>query len=326
MIEKASKKVAKVRDRLKAPAPIVPPSNLSSKALMVVVVIMSFLACLTLGFVTLIQDTSKTWQNQISEEITVQIKPLEGRDMDKALVSARDIALEFDGALGAEIVDKATTSRLLEPWLGEDFNLEELPVPRLVVITIDKDNPPNFDGMRRALADAIPDAHLDDHRTWAGRLVSMAQNTVFIGVALLSLVLIATVLTVIFATRGAMSVNNEIIEVLHFVGAEASFIANEFQRHFLLTGFYGGAIGGALAALVFFGTDKWQEVTMATALNDQATALFGSFAMGASGYLGIAIIVVTVSVLTGLTTRVTVVRTIREIDIIRSDPAQSDGY
>jgi cell division transport system permease protein len=302
----------------------VPPANLSSKALIVVVIIMSFLACLTLGFVTLIQETSKTWQNQISEEITIQIKPEEGRDMELALLDAKSLALEFSGTLSAEIVDKADTARLLEPWLGEGFDMDELPVPRLLIITIDKDNPPDFDSMRKTLADTIPNAYLDDHRTWAGRLVSMAQNTVFIGVGLLSLVLVATTLTVVFATRGAMSVNHEIIEVLHFVGAESSFVANEFQKHFLLTGFYGGAIGGGLAAFVFFITDIWQGASMATALNDQASALFGSFSMGPAGYLGIAIIIVTVAILTALTTRITVIKTIREIDIVRSDPARSD--
>lgn len=328
MIDKAKQSVAKVKRaaklQFKAPAPIVPPANLSSKALIVVVIIMSFLACLTLGFVTLIQETSKTWQNQISEEITIQIKPEEGRDMERALIDAKSLALEFSGTLSAEIVDKTDTARLLEPWLGEGFDMDELPVPRLLIITIDKDNPPDFASMRKTLADTIPSAYLDDHRTWAGRLVSMAQNTVFIGVGLLSLVLVATTLTVVFATRGAMSVNHEIIEVLHFVGAESSFVANEFQKHFLLTGFYGGAIGGGLAALVFFATDIWQGASMATALNDQASALFGSFSMGPAGYLGIAIIIVTVAILTALTTRITVIKTIQEIDLVRSDPARSD--
>lgn len=328
MIDKAKKKVAKVGQAAKlkfsAQAPIVPPANLSSKALMVVVVIMSFLACLTLGFVTLIQDASTTWQTQISGEITIQIKPVEGQNMEGALSNAKEIALKYDGTTDASIIDKETTSRLLEPWLGEGFDIDELPVPRLVVITIEKDNPPDFQAMSQELSENIAGAYLDDHRTWAGRLVSMAQNTVFIGVGLLSLVLIATTLTVVFATRGAMSVNHEIIEVLHFVGAESSFIAGEFQRHFLLTGLYGGAIGGALAAFAFFITDYLQEHTMATALGDQANALFGSFHMGPAGYLGIIIIVITVAALTALTTRITVIRTIREIDLVRSDPSQSN--
>ena len=72
----------------------------------------------------------------------------------------------------------------------------------------------------------------------------MARTTVTIGMAVLALMLSATVLSVVFATRGAMAGNGHIIEVLHFVGAEARFIAREFRRHFLLTGMKGAAAGG----------------------------------------------------------------------------------
>ena len=61
-----------------------------------------------------------------------------------------------------------------------------------------------------------------------------------------------TVLSVTFATRGAMATNRPIVEVLHYVGATDGFIAGQFQRHFLLLGFKGGAIGGG-AAIVLFG-------------------------------------------------------------------------
>lgn len=305
---------------------IVPPANLSSKALMVVVVIMSFLACLTLGFVTLIQDASHSWQSQISGEITIQIRPLGARDMNADLLLARDIALATSGTLDANIVDEQASQQLLEPWLGEDFSLEELPVPRLLVITIDRQNPPDFEQIRAQLKERLPNAYLDDHRTWANRLVSMAQDTVLIGISILCLVLIATTLTVVFATRGAMSVNNDVIEVLHFVGAEASFVAGQFQRHFFLTGFYGGTIGGLLAALVFFFTNLWQRSSNLAGVDDQMTAMFGNFQMGPAGYFGIVLIVITVSILIALTTRFTVIRTIREIDLIRSDPARADKF
>jgi cell division transport system permease protein len=50
----------------------------------------------------------------------------------------------------------------------------------------------------------------------------MAHTTVMIGTGVLVLVFSAMVLTVVFATRGALSGNRHIVEVLHFVGAESS--------------------------------------------------------------------------------------------------------
>nr|WP_235883053.1 ABC transporter permease [Rhizobium rhizophilum] len=305
--------------------PILPPSNIQGNALMVVIAIMAFLACLTLGGVSMVRATASSWQSQISREITIQITPEDGLDMGAALVKARDLALTFVGTRDGQIMDDSATARLLEPWLGTGLNLEDLPVPRLIVITIDESNPPDFDAMRALLQVEVPQAFLDDHRTWVDRLVQMASTTVLIGSGILILVFTAMVLTVVFATRGALSGNRHIIEVLHFVGAEGSFVAQEFQKHFLKISLKGAAAGGLLAAAFFALASFWQSRSLATPESDQATALFGTFTIGWGGYIGIFATMVVIALLTTITARLTVMRTIYEIDLIRSDPARTDG-
>jgi cell division transport system permease protein len=304
---------------------ILPPSNIQGNALMVVIAIMAFLACLTLGAVSMVRATAAGWQSQISREVTIQIKPEDGLDMDKALAKARDLALTFVGTKDGQIMDDAATARLLEPWLGTGLDLHELPVPRLVIVTIDETNPPDFAAMRDMLKTEVPQAFLDDHRTWVDRLVQMARTTVLIGSAILLLVFTAMVLTVVFATRGALSGNRHIIEVLHFVGAEGSFVAREFQKHFLKISLKGAAAGGLLAAALFAIAGYWQSRSLATPESDQASALFGTFSIGYMGYLGIFATMIVIALLTTLTARLTVIRTIYEIDSIRSDPARTDG-
>lgn len=310
--------------RVRATGPIVPPTNIQSNALAVVIAIMAFLACLTFGGVSMVRATAASWQSQISREITIQIKPNDGLDMDAALTEARDIALSFVGTRTGQIMDEDATARLLEPWLGPDLDIRELPVPRLVVITIDERNPPDFDEMRALLKQSIPQATLDDHRTWVDRLVSMAQTTVMIGVSIMALVFSAMILTVIFATRGALSGNRHIVEVLHFVGAEASFVGKEFQKHFLKISLKGSAAGSLAAASVFAGLSVWQSRSLGTPQSDQATALFGTFSVGYGGYIGIFATMLIIALLTTVTARLTVMRTIYEIDKIRSDPARTD--
>jgi cell division transport system permease protein len=300
-------------------APIVPPRNLAGNALILVIAIMTFLSCLTLGAVTLVRDTAATWQSQLAREATIQIKPADELDMAAALERARAIASSHSGVRSAAIVGEAATARLLEPWVGSGLDIAELPVPRLVIVTIDPASPPDFAAMRAALAAEIPQASLDDHRNWVDRLVAMARTTVLAGGAALALMLAATVLSVIFATRGAMTGNGHIIEVLHFVGAEARFIAGEFRHHFLLMGMKGAVAGGAGAILVFLVFSWWAHARLATPEADQASALFGNFAIGASGYAGVAVIVVVVGVLTAATSHVTVVSYLREIDTRQQD-------
>jgi cell division transport system permease protein len=320
-----TKKPRKPPLRLRAAGPIVPSSNIQGNALMVVIAIMAFLACITLGGVSMVRATAHSWQSQISREITIQIKPDDRLDMNQALEKAKNIALSYVGTKSGTIMDEAATARLLEPWLGTGLDINELPVPRLVIITIDENNPPDFSAMRAQLKAEIPQATLDDHRTWVDRLVSMARTTVAIGVGLLGLVFSAMVLTVVFATRGALAGNHHIVEVLHFVGAEGSFIANEFQKHFLKISLKGSAAGSLLAALSFAIAGFWQSRSLATPQSDQATALFGTFSVDYLGYAGIFATMIVIAFLTTLTARITVIRTIYEIDRIRSDPARSDG-
>ena len=301
------------RPRRKA-APIVPPQSVAGRALVFVIAIMTFLSCLTFGAVTLVRDTATMWQTQIAREATIQIKPAEGLDMDAALESAAGIAAGFTGVREARIVDREATARLLEPWLGTGLDIDELPVPRLVIVTIDQSNPPDFAGMRSLLASEVPQAALDDHRTWADRLVAMARATITAGIAVLILMLSATVLTVVFATRGAMAGNGHIIEVLHFVGAEAGFIARQFRRHFLMTGIKGAAGGGIAAAIVFVVFSWWSSRNLATPEADQAAALFGNFAIGATGYTGVALVVFAIAVLTAATSHFTVVAYLSDLD------------
>jgi cell division transport system permease protein len=300
-------------------APIVPAQNVAGRALVFVIAIMTFLSCLTLGAVTLVRDTASVWENQIAREATIQIKPVEGLDMEAALARAAKIAGGFAGVKEARIVDREATARLLEPWLGAGLNIDELPVPRLVIVAIDQDNPPDFAAMRAMLTPDIPSAALDDHRTWVNRLVAMGHTTVTIGVAVLVLMLSATVLTVVFATRGAMAGNGHIIEVLHFVGAEAAFIAREFRHHFLTTGMKGAAAGGLAAVAVFIAFSWWSSMNLATPEADQATALFGNFAIGPAGYLGVVLVVLVIAALTAATSHVTVVAYLSEIDTRHPD-------
>jgi len=142
---------------------------------------------------------------------------------------------------------------------------------------------------------------------------AMARAAVFGGVAVLVLVLIATILSVTFATRGAMATNRPVIEVLHFTGAKSSFIAGHFQRRFLILGLEGGAIGGGAAIALFALAEVAARWFPGTAGGDQFAALFGTFSIGVAGYAAVLAQIVLITVVTAATSRVTVNRTLETI-------------
>lgn len=304
-----------------AATPIVPPGSTAGQAMALVVAIMSFLACLTVGAVSLVNQSAATWQSQIAREATVQIRPALDFDVETALQEARAIAAGFEGVRAARVIGRDETLGLLEPWLGAGLALDELPLPRLVVITIDENAPPDFAAMRMAIAEAVPNATLDDHRAWVDRLVAMARTMTFAGTCVLVLVLAALVMTVVFATRGAMAGNHEVIEVMHFVGARAGFIAVQFQNRFLWNGLRGAMAGGLAAVVVFIATSLWAGRNFASAEGQQLAAFFGDFAIRLPAYAGVLLVIALVGALTMLTTRITVLRVLYEIDEKRADPS-----
>ena len=142
----------------------------------------------------------------------------------------------------------------------------------------------------------------------------MANVTVIVGGSVLALVFVATILSVVFATRGAMASNRDVVSVLHFVGAEDGFIAREFQRHFLILGLRGGLAGAFAAAFLFAVLSLIIGPSMTTPETDQVSALFGRFAVGPVGYFGALGIAFLIAVMTALTSRLTVYRYLADSD------------
>jgi cell division transport system permease protein len=295
-------------------ASIVPSSSIAGRSLTAVVAIMTFLAALTTGAAMLVVSTANDWQADVGREITVQVRPAAGRDIEADVGKAVAAARAAPGIADVRAYSKQESEKLVEPWLGAGLHLDDLPIPRLIVIKLAPGVTPNFAALRQALANQVPTASLDDHRGWMERMRTMAGTAVVCGLAVLGLVIAVTMLSVTFATRGAMATNRPIVEVLHYVGATDSFVASQFQHHFLLLGLKGGAIGGG-AAIVLFGCAEAARAWLAgTPSGDEAAALFGSLSIGVKGYVAIVIQIVVMAVVTALVSRYTVNRTLETID------------
>jgi cell division transport system permease protein len=294
--------------------PLVPRNSISGRALIAVVAIMTFLASLTTGAAILVSRAAGEWRSEISREVTIQVIPAPGRDLDSLVDKAASVSRAFPGIVEVRPYSKEESAKLLEPWLGTGLSLNELPVPRLIIVKLASDATPDLAQLRRVLAEQVPGAVLDDHRGWIDRMRAMAGTAVGAGLCALFLMFAATILSVTFATRGAMATNKTVIEVLHFVGAKNGFIARNFQHHFLLLGLQGGAIGGGAAIILFAVAGLTSRWFAGTAGGDQTSALFGSFSIGWIGYIAVLCQVALIAVLTALTSRHTVNSTLEAID------------
>jgi cell division transport system permease protein len=275
---------------------------------------MTFLASLTTGAAVLVSKAAGEWQSDIAREVTIQVVPVAGRDVDASVDKAVSVARASPGITEVRPYSKEESAKLLEPWLGNGLSLDDLPVPRLIVIKIAANAGPDLAQLRRQLADQVPGAMLDDHRGWIDRMRAMAGTAVGAGIGVLVLMFVATMLSVTFATRGAMATNKSVIEVLHLVGAKNGFIARHFQHHFLILGLQGGVIGGGAAIVLFALAGVISHWFAGSAGADQTSILFGSFSIGLAGYAAVLGQVALIALVTALTSRHTVNSTLEMID------------
>ena len=267
---------------------------------------------MTLGGVILVQKSAVAWSLDVGREVTIQIRPVEGELMDANLRLAETIAEATPGVANARALTIEESEALLKPWLGEELDLTELNIPRLVVVELS--DPANADIERLASElTKIEGASLDTHAAWRQQLNTMSATIVISGLLIFALIVIATMLAVVFATRGTMSSNRDIVDVLHFIGASNGFIAGEFQGRFLKIGLRGGAMGGVAAVIFYFGIGFATSVFLPDTSSDQLEVLFGRFSLGIDGIIGVLALIPIIAGLTAMTSRMTVRRFLSQI-------------
>lgn len=286
---------------------IVPERSVAGRTLLLLIAIMTFLSGVTLGAVVLVQKSAIAWSSDVGRELTIQIRPVVGEVMESNLRTAVALAEATPGVASARALSIEESETLLEPWLGTGLDLSAIEIPRLVVVQLADPVDADIEKLQRDLL-AVKGASLDTHAAWRQQLNTMAGTIVVSGLLVLTLIVVATVLAIIFATRGTMASNREIVDVLHFIGASNSFIAGEFQGRFLSIGFRGGIVGG-LGAVVFFLVAGTAAVSVVPSeASQQLDILFGRFALGVDGIIGIAAVVPVIAALTAITSRLTVRR------------------
>ncbi|MFM7085109.1 MAG: cell division protein FtsX [Hyphomicrobium sp.] len=298
----------KNRNNVYKNAPIVPAGSVTSKSLTLVISIMCFLACLTAVAVYMVNQSANAWLKDLSSEITVQIEQ-RGNETDNILSEATDYLKGVKGIKLARPLSIEETTKLLEPWIGKSDSLNTLPIPRLIAIELDRKQSIDIEGMRKDLSQKFEGVYLDDHRQWQLQIRTLTRSLALGGITILLLMTAATTAIIVSATRSSMASNREIIEVLHFVGATDRFIAREFEKHFLRLGIRAGCVGALLAIIAFTSIPViMQTIGEGTSISAEMHRLFGSSALDTASLLLLGIVVVIVSSLCVLTSRIGVFR------------------
>jgi cell division transport system permease protein len=227
------------------------PREQGAISLDLVIAIMAFLAALAVGGVMIAERSVQSWQAGLTGRLTVQVLPQGSTPPDSEVDAAVELLRTTPGVVYAAALSDDENLALVEPWLGRDALVAQLPFPRLIDVRLLPGATPDLQALATRLKEAAPHAVLDDHGRWIERLRSSADVVVLSALVILALIAIGTAASVAFATRAGLAAHREIVELLHLMGAQDRFIARAFERHYFLAAFAASAVGSALAGGAF---------------------------------------------------------------------------
>lgn len=211
--------------------------------------LMVFIAVLALTGGFKIQNVLQTWQTGVSGSMTVQIPAYDEQGKSRADVLEAEIEQVLtilrasDGVVGAEVVSDEQMKALMEPWMGGELDVQLLPLPKLIDVTVDPEHLPNLTVVKSELAKQVPAAILDSHRIWLDSLLKIIHVVVeLISFVLILLILTAT-FTVMYSTNASLSVHQPVIALIHMIGAGDFYIAIQYAYRNLKLIFGGGCLG-----------------------------------------------------------------------------------
>jgi len=222
---------------------LLPLEDAREAALFFVVGALCFLAALAALTAKSTYGAARAWTAEVEGEYTVSLSDADANQAEAAALRLRSVS----GVAGARLLSEAEISTLLEPTFGSRGLPADLPVPRLIAVTAEKE----AGDIGRALTASLEaegfTAAVDSHAAWAGdvrRMLGTARMVAFGIVALLGSTAIAVIA---FATHAALLARRDIVDVLHVAGARDRFIAALFERRFWLLGLRAGTVGALVA-------------------------------------------------------------------------------
>lgn len=214
--------------------------------------VMCLLAVLTLAASMAANRLAAEWRADLAGVATVHVSGSQD-GMEERVRSVLEVLRTTPGISRVRVLSDEDQIALIAPWLGENVNIADLPVPRLIDVSLDGEGPAP-EALQKRLDLTVDGARYDNHAAWREPLGAAANSLERLALGATVIILLTAAGVVAFAARATLSANRHVIETVRLIGAEDGFIARSFVRRLALRaiigGFVGALIGCAVLALI----------------------------------------------------------------------------
>jgi cell division transport system permease protein len=258
---------------------------------------MVYLAALAVAAALSAENLAERWHADLAGRFTVELPPAPpSNEKEAKLRNITGFLSSIDGVTAVKLVGESEKAALLQPWLGGIELPDDIALPDLIVVEAAK--AVDLAKVSVELVAIDPLIRVDDHANWHGDLLAFSNSMKLVALIVLSLIALTAVSTVIFVTRTGLAIHRRVIEIVHLVGAQDSYIARQFLFHALRLGLAGGAVGAALAAATWIGLQRW--------LSGGGSGLLPSLALSTGDWIAVAAVPVALAIVAMFTAQVTV--------------------
>lgn len=229
-------------------------------ALCALLAVMVFLAALGLTASSALTMLTQTWAHSHTGEFTVEVRPLaqsgavreDGAPVPSLTVrvaSVLEVLRSTPDIVSANPLSEGEMRRLLSPWLGEDINFQDLPLPVLINATVRPEALATLADVAARLESTIPGVKVDDNGAWLDAMKKFVDTLTFIARLIVILLGTAAALTVVLVTRVGLLAHRDIVDILHIMGAPDKYLAWQFQTFVARIALIGSVLGVLMAVL-----------------------------------------------------------------------------
>ena len=221
--------------------------------------IMVYLATLSLVASISLSRIIDKWDEGFRNGFSVELSPPEGSSSEtlghelERQKKVLDVLAALPGIRRTQVIAKTAMSSTADSWLGTEEENMGLPLPTIIDVEILPGAPYDIQRLQQILDTHVPGTTINSDREWREGLKQIALIFLAISVVVASLIGFAAIAISAFTAHTGLIIYHKIIEILHLVGAQNTYIARQFQNHTCRLAVRAGLIGLSLSLVTFLG-------------------------------------------------------------------------
>lgn len=222
---------------------LLPQTRLGGPIPWVIAILIALVVIAAAGGLSL-RNLADNARADLSGAVTVQIAEANAARRDDIATNTASVLGQQDIVTSVRIIPEEELEALLEPWLGSAVGSDDLPIPALIDVELNrKASGDEILALEAAIANVAPNARVDAQSEWLKPVYEALAALQYLALALIALIGFATAAAVWLAARSAFSNHRETVEIIHLLGGTDEQVTRIFQRSVVRDATFGAVIG-----------------------------------------------------------------------------------